>query len=303
MASRYELIVAEIRRRITDGELQPGVRVPSARQITAQWGVAIATATKVLAALQQEGLVRSVPGVGTVVTVTAAGAAPPPPAAATGGGALNREAIVRAAIELADAEGMAALSMRRIATDLGVATMSLYRYVSGKDELVLLMMDAACGEIRLPSKRPRGWRAQLELAARALWALFRSHPWLGPSLSVTRPQLVPNGLRYAEWVLQAISGHKLDAPAMMQIHVTLFSFIRGIAFNLEPEALAERDTGLTAEEWMDLQEAAFHEVAGASAFVAFVDQVAESEFEFDLDLLFEFGLARLLDGLATIMNR
>jgi DNA-binding GntR family transcriptional regulator len=63
----YRKIVAEIRRRIDAGELRPGDRVPSARQITADWGVAIATATKVLSTLQQDGLVRAVPGVGTVV--------------------------------------------------------------------------------------------------------------------------------------------------------------------------------------------------------------------------------------------
>src|SRR5213592_4734308 len=84
-------IVADIRRRIAAGELRPGDRIPSARQITREWGVAIATATKVLAALRQEGLVRAVPGVGTVVAAphpareAASGpAANPAPAAETG---------------------------------------------------------------------------------------------------------------------------------------------------------------------------------------------------------------------------
>src|SRR3954468_2630132 len=115
----YRQIVSEVRRRIEAGELRPGDRVPSARAITRQWGVAIATATKVHAALRDEGLTVARPGVGTVV----AGPAP------RRDHDLTEERIVAAAIAIADADGLAELSMRRIATDLGVATMSLYRHV------------------------------------------------------------------------------------------------------------------------------------------------------------------------------
>src|SRR5690349_14654747 len=106
----YRRIVAEISARVAAGTLRPGDRIPSARQITREWGVAIATATKVLATLRQEGVVRPVPGVGTVVT----GGAPQPPVAVRPDPSREpareptRERIVRAAIAVADAEGLAA---------------------------------------------------------------------------------------------------------------------------------------------------------------------------------------------------
>src|SRR5262249_10242423 len=145
----YLRIADDIGARIANGRLRPGDRVPSARQITADWGVAIATATRALAALQQQGLVRPVPGVGTIVTApepaaTTRRAGPPAATKERPAGTsieLSRRRIVRAAIELADAEGISALSMRTVAARLGAATMSLYRYVPSKDELIFHMID------------------------------------------------------------------------------------------------------------------------------------------------------------------
>ena len=102
--------------------------------------------------------------------------------------------IVAAAMAVADAEGLAGLSMRRVATEIGVATMSLYRHIADKDDLMLKMTDAAFGECRIPAHPPEGWRDQLELAARTLWAMFQRHPWLAPALSVTRPQPIARDL-------------------------------------------------------------------------------------------------------------
>src|SRR3954464_7038139 len=153
----YRRIAAEIPARVRAGTLRPGDRVPSARQITRDWGVAIATATKALALLRDEGLTLPRPGVGTVV------AAPATATTKRGERELDRDRIVRAATAVADAEGMTQLSMRRVATALGVPTMSLYRHIPGKDDLILAMIDAAYGEIQLPATRPAGWRAQLDL--------------------------------------------------------------------------------------------------------------------------------------------
>ncbi|MGA8113236.1 MAG: GntR family transcriptional regulator, partial [Actinocatenispora sp.] len=163
----YERIVADLRARIEGGELAPGARVPSTRQLIAEYGVAMATASKALSALRQAGLVHPVRGVGTVV-------AGPDPVARPGSGTpgpdtgaahrpgVGRDDLVRAAIALADAEGLAGLSMRRIATRLGIATMSVYRHVQGRDELVVLMLDRAIGEHPLPADPPPGWRARAE---------------------------------------------------------------------------------------------------------------------------------------------
>jgi AcrR family transcriptional regulator len=302
----YRRIADEIRARIADRELRPGDPVPSARGITREWGVALATATKVLATLSAEGVTRPLPGRGTVVTGPAGPAGPdrPEPAGVAaragrrheGDPDLTRERIVAAAIRVADAEGLAQLSMRRIATELGAAPMSLYRHVNGKDELLMSMMDSAFGEEPLPARPPGGWRARLELSSRLEWQAFRRHPWLAPALSITRPQLIPNGMRHTEWALRALDGLGLTIQEAMYIHTTLFTLVRGLALNLEAEAQAEQDSGLTSDEWMQAQEHGFRAIAAAGDF-PLLNRLVDSDLEFDLDQLVEFGLGRLLDGL------
>src|SRR4051794_4537930 len=124
----YRRIAADIARRIASGEFAPGTRIPSTRQLMAEHGVAMATATKVLATLREEGLVEAVRGVGTVV-----GRAPPE--------GPDRERVIATAVLIADAEGLHGLSMRRLAGQLGIPTMSIYRHVADREDLILLMMD------------------------------------------------------------------------------------------------------------------------------------------------------------------
>lgn len=287
----YRRIAAEIAGRIAGGELAPGDRVPSTRAITQEWGVAMATATKVIAALREQGLVETVQGSGTVVR----GGTERVPE-------LSRERIVRAAIEIADAEGIAALSMRRVAGALGVATMSLYRHVPGKDELTLLMVDTAAGDFPFPARRPAGWRPCLEFAARLLWTMFRRHPWAAEVLSMTRPQMLPNLLDYAEWTMGALDELGLGMNTMMNIYLTVFGHVRGVALNLQAEVQAEQDTGLTADEWTGTQAPVLAEVTTGGRFPVFRRIVAQ-EYDFDLDTLFEFGLIRLLDGVEVLLRR
>ena len=292
MTAPYRRIVDHLRHRIAAGELRPGDRIPSARQLTRDWGVAIATATKALGVLRQEGLTVVRPGIGTVVAE---------PHRRASEGDLTRERIVRAAIAIADAEGMAELSMRRIASTLGAATMSLYRYVPAKDDLVLLMIDAALGEERFPAVPPKGWRPRLELSARLLWTLFRRHPWLAPAMSLTRPQLAPHAVAYLEWVFGAFDRIGLDVGDRMYVHVMLFSFVRGVATAIEPENEAARDTGLTSDEWMATQEGRLAALVGPETLPALRRLAQGEDFDLDLDQLFEFGLARLLDGVGLFL--
>jgi AcrR family transcriptional regulator len=300
VVATYRRIADELAGRIRAGELRPGDRLPSTRQVARDWGVAMATATKVLGALQQEGLAVARPGAGTVVAAPSGRRPAPAPSAEQ---ELTRQAVVRTAIALADAEGMAELSMRRIAAALGVATMSLYRHVRGKDDLVLHMIDAAIGEEPFPADPPEGWRARLDLAARLQWRGFRRHPWLAPVMSVTRPQLAPNALRHTEWNLRALEGTGLGSGDRMYVNVLLFAYVRGIASALEAETQAERDTGLTSDEWMETQDATLRSMLTSGALATFHRMAATEGFDFDLDALFEFGLQRLLDGLAAFIAR
>ncbi|BAJ32962.1 MULTISPECIES: TetR/AcrR family transcriptional regulator C-terminal domain-containing protein [Kitasatospora] len=318
---RYEQIAAELRGRIEHGELRPGDRVPSTREITRRWNVAMATATRVLAELRGQGLVRAVPGVGTVVagnpspasgpssstspsTVPEAGRAPRTagrqvPRRPAPEGVLTAERIVAAAIGVADGEGLEALSMRRVAAELDAATMSLYRHVPDKDGLVELMMDRVFADLAFsPAETRLDWRARLELAARRLWALFRAHPWLASAMSVTRPQPLPNALPFGEWMLAAMAGAGLDLQSVLTAYLTLVNYVRGTALNLELEAAAEAATGQDAEAWMDQHEPRYAELVAAHPTFR---RLTEEGYDFDLDQLFEFGLQRLLDGLAALV--
>lgn len=306
----YVQIAAEIRRRITAGELRPGDRVPSTRQIAQEWSVAIATATKALTSLSQQGVVRAEPRVGTVVATPEPPPAPPQHAtrrraAREPDQELTRERIVRAAIEIADAEGLAALSMRSAAARLDVATMSLYRHVPSKGDLVVLMTDTVFGEHRLPEKPPPGWRERLELAARLQWAIYRRHPWLSQLVNLNRPLPLPNLLMHGEWVLAALDGLGLAAVTMLHVHITLYSYVRGIAINLESETQAEAETGITDQQWMDSQESAFEAITASRGFPTFarvVGDLSKNGYDFDLDTIFEFGLGPMLDGIALLIE-
>ncbi|GHE12774.1 TetR/AcrR family transcriptional regulator C-terminal domain-containing protein [Streptomyces alanosinicus] len=308
----FRRIADEIARRIAEGTLAPGERVPSTRQIAREWGVALATATKALTVLRLEGLVEARPRVGTVVA-----AREPAPVAqqraparhraastALSDHELTRERIVRAATDLADVEGLGAVSMRSVAARLGVAAMSPYRYVNSKDDLVLLMADAAFGEETYPDEPPQGWRARLELAARTLWRIYRRHPWLAQVGSLTRPLMLPELMTHAEWALAALDGHGLDPETMLDLHVLLYSYIHGIAVHLEREAQAEAATGLSEDQWMDHQAPAFAALTTATRYPVFtrVTSTCKDGYDLDLDALFEFGLKPLLDGIALMIE-
>jgi len=312
-------IAAELRDQITSGALRPGDRVPSTREIIQRWGVAMATATKVLATLRHEGLVQPVPGVGTVVSPKRAdhssvatvrrkktpGQEPALPALRLATTEpepmLTRDRIVATAMAVADVEGLGAVSMRRVATELGVAAMSLYRHVADKDTLVLQMIDAGFGEMNLPSDPPPGWRERLEFAARSLWAMFRRHPWMAQAMSVTRPQLLTSTLAGGEWMLAALDGHGLDLATIFTAHITLFTYVRGTAAHLEFEAEAEAATGLNADEFMDTQVDTMRSIMAGGEFPV-LRRLAETEYDFNMDTIFEFGLQRLLDGFAVLID-
>ncbi|MFF7590737.1 TetR/AcrR family transcriptional regulator C-terminal domain-containing protein [Kitasatospora purpeofusca] len=294
----FRRIAADLRRRISTGELAPGARVPSNRRLAQDWGVALATATKALTVLRSEGLVEARPRVGTVVAAAPTAASTAQPMSPEG--ELSRERLIAAAQGIADAEGLAALSMRAVAARLGVAPMTAYRYVTSKDELVLLAADAAFGEAGYPADPPAGWRPRLELGARTLWSLFRRHPWLAELGPVTRPLLLPNLLTHAEWALAALDGHGLPAATVLDIHVLFYSYIEGLAANLEREARAQAATGLTGDQWTDTRFATFDTRAATARFPVFTRLTAELDegYDLDLDTLFESGLSTLLDGLA-----
>ncbi|RSD19600.1 GntR family transcriptional regulator [Amycolatopsis eburnea] len=292
---KYVVIAEELRGRITRGELAPGARVPSTRRLATDHGVAMATAAKALALLSQEGLVRAEPRSGTVVAGRESRG---------GQRGLTRDRLVRTAIDIADAEGLGALSMRGVAARLGVAPMAPYRYVRGRDELVLLMADAAFGERGYPAKPSGDWRERLTLGGRTLWSLFKRHPWLAQLGPVTRPLPLRNLATHGEWALSALAELGVDAATLCDLHVLFFSHVQGMAIHLEREQSALASSGLTEDDWMDHQGPAVAAMtAGHPTFTRMLADLTETGYDLVLDDIFESGMRALLDGLALRFGR
>jgi DNA-binding transcriptional regulator YhcF (GntR family) len=295
----YLSIATEIRRRIARGELAPGARLPSTRELAKHWNVALATAAKALTSLQHDGVIRAQPRVGSVVA-----AAPlrqngrTPRAEPTV--ALSPERIVQAAIGLADEQGLATVSMRLVAAKLGVPTMSLYGHVRDKHDLLLMMIDAAFAEPSLPAEHPGHWRAGIELIARMQWALYRRHPWLAQVIPLTRPHALPNVIVHAEWALRSLARLGIDSTSMLDVHLIIYSYVRGIAINLESEAEAQAETGMDEQTWTEQQAGAWAALTATGRYPTFAKVLNElkSGYDLDLDVLFEIGLQPLLDGFA-----
>jgi DNA-binding transcriptional regulator YhcF (GntR family) len=291
----YQRIADSLRRQIDSGALAPGARVPSTRALARTWKVATATAAHALRSLVHEGVLVAQPRSGTVVAGRRTDATT----------ALSRARVLASAIAMADDEGLSALSIRGLAARLHVPVMSLYRHVRSKDELIALMADAALGEQTLDEPPPRGWRAQLELAARAEWQIFRRHPWLSRVVHISRPSAMPNALSYVNWVMRALDDTPLDGVGRLRLHVQLHAFVQGMAVNLEAEAQAIADSGIGEEEYMQSQAAKYDAVAAAGRYPFFAKMMRElpDSFTLDIDELFERGLTSMLDGCAMAIAR
>ncbi|GAA2361574.1 TetR/AcrR family transcriptional regulator [Saccharopolyspora halophila] len=203
---------------------------------------------------------------------------------------LSVDRIVAEGIELADLEGLEALSMQRLATELGAGTMSLYRYVPSKDDLIALMLDAAMGA---PPQVDEGvgWRGALEACARSCAAVFERHPWV-LSLAARPRTMGPNEVAYVEAALAALSGTGLSSAEMIDTVVLLNGFVRGVA----PFLAAERDTD---RRLIDMELIAAHGRRENYPTVAAVLGELGGRRHRNADDSFEYGLRRILDGVAA----
>ncbi|MEU6035976.1 TetR/AcrR family transcriptional regulator [Actinomadura sp. NPDC047616] len=210
---------------------------------------------------------------------------------------LTLDRIVRAAVEVADAEGLAGLSMRKVAERLGFTTMSLYRHVPGRDHLVDLMCDAVVGP---PSGPPSGdgWRPRLEACARHAWELRKRHPWLA-EVRGTRHIPGPNTVALYDRMLSVLAGTGL-APAEVVAAVELVGrFVDAQALTLVEIARAERGSGVSEEEWWGARDSLYAHLDRYPAISALWEAGGYDRPEDP----FEFGLARILDGIEVLVAR
>lgn len=206
---------------------------------------------------------------------------------------------VAAALAVADAEGIAAVSMRRVASDLGSGTATLYRYITNRDELVDLMVDAVQGEDQLPEPT-QDWRTDLAAVAHATRATLLRHPWLTGELT-GRPSFGPNWLRRSEATMRAAVALTPDITLATQALGTLHAYVLGSVATQQAGLRAEQRTGLTEEQWQRSVGPYISEVLAAGEHPMIARRVHEAE-EVDPDVEFTFGLDCVLDGLAARLS-
>jgi AcrR family transcriptional regulator len=218
---------------------------------------------------------------------------------------LTIDEIARAAVAVADRDGLAALSMRRLADDLGVTAMSLYTYVPGKAELLDVMLDTVLAETARPQETEGGWRERLRRIARENWTLYHRHPWM-LQVATTRPVLGPNLVAKYDYELRAIDGLGLTDIEMDMTIAMLGDFVHGAARAAITMAQAEQHTGRTESEWWAAYEPLLAKVFDASKYPTATRVGAAAGAEFQAAAApgrtFEFGLERLLDGLAALIE-
>ncbi|MEO3819316.1 TetR/AcrR family transcriptional regulator [Plantactinospora sp. B24E8] len=218
--------------------------------------------------------------------------------------------IVQAAIGIADADGLAGLSMRRVAEQLGVTAMSLYTYVPGKGELLDVMLDTVYGEDLTPDPPPADggaadWRARLERLTRQNYERYRRHPWL-LQVASSRPVLGPNLMARWNQELVAVEGLDLTDVEMDLVITLLADYVHGAVRGAVEAAQAEQRTGMTDEQWWSSYAPLLEQVFDAERFpvAARVGQTTGEEYQAATDPArsFEFGLQRVLDGIGVLIQ-
>jgi AcrR family transcriptional regulator len=202
---------------------------------------------------------------------------------------------VQAAITIADREGLDALTMRRVAQELGAGTMSLYWHVRSKDELIELMRDAVAGEHTL---QPSGdWRSDLARFARDTRATFLRHPWLA-SVAWGTPPLGPNSLRQDELTMAAMSSMGVDLQTQGAVSATVYFFVIGFVLRELAQEQVQRRTGVTREEWL-ASVAPYIQQQLATGRYPNLQRAISSGGDLDNDAAFEFILNFILDAVAA----
>lgn len=214
--------------------------------------------------------------------------------------ALSLEQIVDTAVAVADTEGIEALSMRRLARELGFGTMSLYRYVPNKSVLLDLMLDRVSAP-PLPARSRGSWREVLESDAWQGRALYLRHRWL-LQVNWTRPVLGPNTVAGLELTMAGLAELPLGDREKIVVVSALDAYVVG---SVRQEILYENaatETGLSDEEFWNLQHPAL-ESAMASGDYPVMAAMAEDSFSAGWEETFAYGLRLWLDGLAADIAR
>jgi AcrR family transcriptional regulator len=218
---------------------------------------------------------------------------------------LDLDTIVGTATALADRAGLEAVTMRRLAQELDVATMSLYTYIPGKDELIDLMVDAAYQRIPRADTTGQPWRQRLVVIADANRALYLAHPWAA-GVSTLRPPLGPGLMAKYEHELAALDGLGLTDLEMDDALTYLLSFVQANARAANDARAAQLASAMDDRQWWAANAPLLARIVDERAhpLAARVGNAAGAAHgsAYDPDHAYRFGLDRVLDGLAAIID-
>lgn len=221
---------------------------------------------------------------------------------------LSLRRVVEAAIAVADADGLAAVSMSRVAKHLGFTTMALYRHVRSKEELTLFMQDTAIGPPPDLAGGPGdGWRGGLERWARAVLARFDAHPWIAQTIPLAGAPFTPHQVAWLDRGLSCLGATALTEAEKLSTVLLVDAYVLGYLQFAPSEqpivALAPESYGPVLAGVLDAQEhPALMRAVAAGAFDAEPGGPAGDAID-DAGRLFAFGLARVLDGVEVLVRR
>jgi AcrR family transcriptional regulator len=210
---------------------------------------------------------------------------------------LDLERIVAAAVGVAASEGIEAVSMSRVATELGSSAMSLYRYVTAKDELLALMIDAAFDAPVAPAPPDEEWRAGMTRWAWTYHDALRRHPWV-LRVPISGPPVTPNQIAWLEDGLRALGGTGLTEPEKLSVILLVSGYVRN-------EATLAADLQTATEPIMPRWGRQIATLTDPERFPALHAALATEVFDQDDDAddEYTFGLERVLDGIEALVRR
>ncbi|MFC4119925.1 TetR/AcrR family transcriptional regulator, partial [Nonomuraea zeae] len=203
-------------------------------------------------------------------------------------------------IRVADAEGLEAATMRRIAAEIGAGAMSLYRYVPSRDNLVELMADRLQGEIDVTGLPSGDWRADLTRYADGLRAMWLRHPWIG-SVQRSLPSFGPNQLLLIERLMGVLDVH-VSIDENLGLIALLNGYIEGTVREEISSAMEFRRSGLSESEWMARSHSYVDQLVKSGEYPIFTKIVMEArQPHLSRDDQFRHGLRRVLDCIAAAL--
>ncbi|WP_022884232.1 TetR/AcrR family transcriptional regulator [Glaciibacter superstes] len=214
---------------------------------------------------------------------------------------LSIERIVDAAMAIADAEGLGAVSMSRVASDLGFTTMSLYRYVTAKEDLLLIMQDEGIGVPTLDFAEAAGWRQNLLLWWNGNRGIYRAHPWL-LDIPITGAPVTPNNLAWLDAGIEALAESPLSSGERVATMIMLSGMARwqgGIERGYE---ISIREQNLSVREVEQREDALMRSFVTESAFPSLHRAVVDGVFGAEGEDPFAFAIQRALDGVAAYID-